>query len=162
MRDLLFASDAQNLNYSRSSDFFTSSPSCRPRVRTFEHGTCWPSCRRRSGSHACCSSPMHSRYPTQTADPLTPLIRFDLQSLSGGVRDDSVRMECRGSAWTTILRSHEMHGSAGIPHHQTTPVPNDKGLHSPTLTRMVMKEYCHPELRTTPSRTSTRFERSEG
>src|SRR5438874_1628797 len=55
-----------------------------------------------------------------------------------------------------------MHGPVGVPHHQTTPVRNDKGLHSPTLTRMVMKEYCHPELRTTPSTTSTRFERSEG
>ena len=36
VRDLLFASDAQNLNYSPSCDFFTPSPSCRPRVRTFD------------------------------------------------------------------------------------------------------------------------------
>ena len=38
---------------------------------------------------------------------LTPLTRFDLQSLSGGVRDDSVRVECRGIAWTTTFCSHE-------------------------------------------------------
>src|SRR5947209_17255761 len=47
--------------------------------------------------------------PDANSRSLTPLIHFDLQSLSGGVRDDSVRVECRGSAWKKTLALTKMH-----------------------------------------------------
>src|SRR5947208_3475500 len=47
--------------------------------------------------------------PDANSRSLTPLIHFDLQSLSGGVRDDSVRVECRPSAWKKIVAVTKMH-----------------------------------------------------
>src|SRR5438874_1356445 len=47
--------------------------------------------------------------PDANSRSLTALIHFDLQSLSGGVRDDSVRVECRRTAWTKILALTTMH-----------------------------------------------------
>src|SRR5947207_11639659 len=47
--------------------------------------------------------------PDANSRSLTPLIHFDLQSLSGGVRDDSVRVECLASAWKKTAAVTKMH-----------------------------------------------------